>query len=134
MTEDDRYSVADFAKRYKVPEANLAALCSKKEITPETVMTREEFKRMLDEFRVVSVAKVPKNWEKASVERKLPKEEKVTETKEAFSKWAKAFESTYRLFDAKLIYVKRMAKINDEDLMTEQEFHSLIRKHLLGKE
>lgn len=134
MTEDDRYSVAEFARRYKVREADLAAFCGAKELTPETVLTRDEFKRMLDEFRPVSAVKEPINWEKAADKWKLPKEETVTENRKPFSQWAKVYESKYRLFDAKLIYVKRMANVSDEDEITESEFLSHIRKHLLGKE
>jgi hypothetical protein len=50
MSTEDRYSVAEFARRYKVSEKELPAFCELFGVSQDTVLTREEFKGMFARF------------------------------------------------------------------------------------
>jgi hypothetical protein len=129
MSDEDRYSVADFARRYKVAGANLEAFCARFDLLPETVITREEFKGDSSpaEEESTKEGSVP-------VKEERPEEENVSEEKRAFSRWVKQYEERYRLSNPKLVYLKRRSGIKDEDEITEQEFLSQVNRHLFNKQ
>jgi hypothetical protein len=136
MSDEDRYSVADFARRYKVAGANLEAFCARFDLLPETVITREEFKHMLEDYEGDSSPAEEESTKEGSVpvKEERPEEENVSEEKRAFSRWVKQYEERYRLSNPKLVYLKRRSGIKDEDEITEQEFLSQVNRHLFNKQ
>jgi hypothetical protein len=137
MSDEDRYTVAEFARRYKISEANLEAFCARFNLVPETVVTREEFKRMLDEYQEGSSPAEEESTNQGSapeLEAERPEEENVSEEKRTFSRWVKQYKEKYRLSNPKLVYLRRRSGIKDEDEITEQEFLSQVNRHLFNKQ
>ena len=83
MSTEDRYSVAEFARRYKVSDDDLAVFCTEYGLTPETVLTREEFKRMRDDLETgpAPAEKEPIQEGSAPLQEERPKEENVSKEK-----------------------------------------------------
>lgn len=142
MSGEDRYSVAEFARRYKIIQARLVALCEFFGLSADTILTRDEFRRMLDEFR----ARVPADEETtnegdpssegdalsesdaSSTEEERPQEENVSEGKKTFERWVKLKKIRHP------VYLKITAGYNDDTLLTETEFDRAVDKYLLNKE
>lgn len=49
MATDDKYSLKEWAKRYKLTEESFNELCEKTGHTPDTELTREDFKELIKE-------------------------------------------------------------------------------------
>lgn len=148
MSGEDRYSVAEFARRYKIIQARLVALCEFFGLSADTILTRDEFRRMLDEFR----ARVPADEETtnegdpssegdvssegdalsesdaSSTEEERPQEENVSEGKKTFERWVKLKKIRHP------VYLKITAGYDDGTLLTETEFDRAVDKYLLNKE
>jgi hypothetical protein len=134
MSDEDRYSVAEFARRYKVSEDALSAFCTNHDLTPETVLTREEFKHILADLRTLPAERDKIKEEEVPLEEeKSSKEEDVTEKKRPFSRWVEENRRRMRLSNPKVVYIKMAGKVQDSDRMTEQEFQALVDKYLHSK-
>jgi replication initiation and membrane attachment protein DnaB len=136
MAEEDRYSIAEFARRYKVSEKELPAFCELMGVSQDTVLTREEFRAMLARFEDRSVVEAP------SLETQEPgkeaKEEAVANTqkpgtrekKQPLSRWA-----LERKLSRPTVAVLRNAMgWEDKTEITEPELEAALNKHLYDKE
>lgn len=131
MSDEDRYSVAEFARRYKVAEANLEAFCTRFGLVPETVVTREEFKRMLEGYHEDSSPAEEESTNQGSApraEEERPEEENVSEVKKTFERWVKDKKVRHPVF------LRIAAGFESDTLLTEVEFDKAVDKHLYNKE
>ncbi len=128
MSSTDSYTVIEFARRYKVSKKTLQAFCKRNNLSPDLVLKRNEFKRML-----VSIVPEEKSSEPSFKKRNLPfvgKEEPVKEKKKApFRKLAKAF----KLTAAKKAYIASAMAWDEDSLITEAALKAAIDKHLYNR-
>lgn len=134
MTAEDRYSLAEFAKRYKISQRSVGSLTDKMGLTPETVLTREEFKNLLEDYKrkiknPPTASPREKNLQKAPLQ---PKEETVKKGKKTLAQWVR--EKIARARVGKTAYLKVVMDWEEDTLITESEFDTAVRKHLLNKE
>jgi|GEM_PF-1663005 len=130
MAEEDRYSIAEFARRYKVSEKELPAFCELFGVSQDTVLTREEFKGMLARFESsVGVEEPPQPTQEPQEE---AKEEAVPKKKRPLAQWVTRKITRARVF--KTAYLKSAMNWKDDTKLTEDEFDNAVRKHILNKE
>lgn len=132
MSEEDRYTLVEFARRYKLAEARLPAFCELMGVSQDTVLTREEFRAMLARFEDRSVVEAPP--EENQEPQREAKEEAVAnkEEEKPFAQWVKGKIRHARVFKA--AFLKSITGWNDDTRITEAEFDKAFRKHLLNKE
>lgn len=122
---EDRFSMQEFARRYKVPDEALAMLCQTHSLTLGALVTREEFKQMLDSS---SAGRLD---EPQVAEPDPPKEEQViNETRYPFAKLA----ARIGLDHVRVEVLKVCTGWSDDTKITEAELDAAINKHLKGKE
>ena len=133
MTAQDRYSVGDFAKRYKLREIELKRLCKRFSIGLETVLSRDEFRNLLEESRKPEPSREATN-EKPNTPSKPVKEESVSakkiEKKVPFSRLA----AEHRLTRPRVAALKVCTDWEDETKITVCELMTAVNKHLKNKE
>jgi len=128
MTAQDRYSVGDFAKRYKLKEVELKRLCERFGIGSETIISRDEFRKLLDEVR--KELSPGTNKEDTDTPSKPLKEDELKEEKKtSFARLAKE----RKLTPARVAVLKFASKWTDTTSLTYAEFQAAIDKHLLSK-
>jgi hypothetical protein len=130
MSDEDRYTVAEFARRYKIAGANLEAFCARFDLLPETVMTREGFKRMLDDYQEDSspAEEATNEGSAPELEKERPEEEDLNQSKRTFERWVKEKKIRHP------VYLKVTAGYESDTLLTEQEFDRAVDKYLYNKE
>lgn len=135
MSEEDRYSIAEFARRYKLAEARLPAFCELFGVEPDTELSRSEFKTLLDRFEQDSAeASEPPSPQPSPTGggSTKPKEDQVPKKKQALAQWVKEKITHARVF--KTAYLKSAMGWQDDTKLSEDEFDNAVRKHLLNKE
>jgi len=125
MSTDDRFSIEEFARRYKLAPDQLPAFCELFGVSPDEVVAREEFKEMLDRFEA-STEKSPEPQEPQAE----AKEAQVAEKKKPFSRLA----AERKLTHPRVAVLKVCTGWEDKTKITETELQAAINKHLLNKE
>jgi len=128
MSTEDHYSVAEFARRYKLAEEQFPAFCELHGVTLDEVVTREEFKEMLDRFNApAGPSAIPASTEPPPE----AKEEKVSkEKKQTLSRWAQE----RKLTRPRVAVLCNAMGWNERSKITETELQAAINKHLHNKE
>jgi len=133
MSTEDRYSAAEFARRYKVTEADLTKLCERAGIDPDTVLTRDEFRKLLEEFHKRAFKPrraIMENLKEEAKSTSVVKEKKVKNSKKAsFSRLAAA----RKLTPARVAALKICTGWKDDAKITEAELDAAIEKHLKNR-
>lgn len=124
MAKDDRLTMQEFAKRYKVSDEAFKRLCEMNGVTPETAITREEFKQMLDGSPFGRIEDPVEGAEPES------KEEPVAEKKYPFSQLVQE----RGLSRPRVAALKVCTNWDDKTEITKTEFQAAIDKHLYNKE
>jgi len=123
---DDKFTIAEFAKRYKVSDETLEAICESGAVSPDDTVTREDFKQMIEGVSPRVSASEPEKPE--------PKEEPVPEKKNKkkvpFSRLAAAA----GLNRPRVAALKVCTGWEDETKLTEEEFDAAVKKNLKNKE
>lgn len=122
MPDEDRFSIEEFARRYRLAEDQVPAFCERHGVSPEAVVSREEFKGMLDAFNSSPDTPSPEPQAEA-------KEEKVAK-KQTLERWAQ---------DRKLTHPRVAVLCNamgwtEKTKITEAELQAAIDRHLLNKQ
>jgi hypothetical protein len=135
MSTDDRSTVGEYAKRYKVRDKDLAELCQAYGLSAESVVSREEFRQMLagcseKKSKAAELASRAKEDVKVKKDGSPPKgkEEKVSEAKKTFERWVKIRKVRHP------VYLKVSAGYKDNTMLTGKEFDMAYDKYLLNKE
>ncbi len=126
MAKDDSLPVREFARRYKVSDDDLARLCEANAVHPETVLSREDFKKMLG-------AHSPDRKDDSgfvATEPAVFKEDQVKETKTAFVRLAR----DKGLDPPRIAALKVCTGWADDTKITEAELEAAVNKHLKNKE
>ncbi len=128
MSTEDRYSVAEFARRYKLAEEQFPAFCELHGVTPEYVVSREEFRKMLDRF---NASAGPSQTPAPTGPPPEAKEENVSkEKKQALARWAQE----HKLTRPRVAVLCNAMGWDEQSKITEAELQAAINKHLLNKE
>ncbi|MBN2381183.1 hypothetical protein JXM67_15395 [candidate division WOR-3 bacterium] len=130
MTAQDRYSAGDFAKRYKMRETDLERLCKRFGIDAETVLSRDEFRKLLEADKDESSAQATTEGTNTPPPKEEPVPEKKNEKKVAFSRLA----AEHRLSRPRIAALKVCTGWGDETKITEPELKAAVLKHLKNKE
>lgn len=133
MSDEDRYSAAEFARRYKVTEADLTKLCERAGIDPDTVLTRDEFRKLLEEFHKRAFKPRRAIMEDLKEEAKstsVVKEKKVKEGKKApFERLVKKAGLT----PAKAAVLKTAMDWGNSTPISQKQFEDAVNKHLYNR-
>jgi len=129
MSTEDRYSFAEFAKRYKLSEKELPAFCELFGVSQDTVLTREEFKGMLARFESSGGVEEPPQPTQEP-QREVKEEEVAKEKKQPLSRWAQE----RKLTRPRVAVLKNAMGWDEQSKITETELQAAINKHLLNKE
>lgn len=127
MPTDDRFSIEEFARRYKLAPEQLPAFCELHGVSPDEVVAREEFKEMLDRF---NVSAGPPDAPASTEPPPEAKEAQVAEKKKPFSRLA----AEHKLTHPRVAVLKVCTGWEDKTKITETELQAAINKHLLNKE
>lgn len=131
MASDDRFDVKEWAKRYKISEDELVALCEDAGLALDAELTREEFKNLMKarEARTTSDRTEPSS--PVSPLQETSKEERVTkERHKEFSLLAAEKGITRPRVAALKVYTGW----EDSTKITEAELDAAVDKYLKGKE
>jgi len=124
---DDKLTVKEWAKRYRIPEEELNAFCAKMGLTFESEFTREEFKNLIKPVEANA-------GEPQVIQQESPveiKEERVTEERKVeLSKLAAEKGVTRPCVAALKVYTGW----EDSTKITEAELDAAVDKYLKGKE
>jgi ribosomal protein L22 len=133
MSDEDRYSAAEFARRYKVTEVDFAKLCEQAGIARDTILSREEFRKLLDDFRRMSFKprrSVMENLKEKTKAIIVVKEEKVKEGKKApFERLVKKAGLT----PAKAAVLKTAMDWGNSTPISQKQFEDAVNKHLYNR-
>lgn len=127
MAPDDKLNLTEWAKRYRLNEAALRALCEREDLTPETELTRERFKELIKE------PDAQESGVEASTApiKEAVKEEPVTEERrKELSKLAAEKGVTRPRVAALKVYTGW----EDSTKITEADLDAAVEKYLKGKE
>ncbi len=128
MSTEDRYSVAEFARRYKLVPDQVPAFCELHGVLPDEVVTREEFKGMLECF---NASAGPSDAPTSTEPPPEAKEEKVSkEKKQPLSRWAQE----RKLTRPRVAVLKNAMGWDERSKITKAELQAAINKHLFNKE
>ncbi|MBD3285803.1 hypothetical protein GF359_05015 [candidate division WOR-3 bacterium] len=130
MTTQDRYTVGDFAKRYKLKGAELKLFCKRSGVSAETVLSRDEFRRLLDEIK--NKPTLEADGKETNTPSRPKREEDVKEATKTLDRWVS--EKISHAGVGKKAYLKVVMDWEDETRITESAFDKAVRKHLLNKE
>ena len=133
MSGEDRYSIAEFAKRYKVAEAELGRLCEAVGLMPDTILTRDEFKGMLEEF-YQKQSQPPQPTPHPSEGTKSPAVGKEDQVKKEKKVPLSRLAAERGLTHPRVAVLENAMGWKDDTKITEAEFQAAINKHLLNKE
>ena len=128
MPTDDRFSIEEFARRYKLVPDQLPAFCELHGVSPDEVVAREEFKEMLERF---NASAGPPDAPASTEPPPEAKEEVVArEKKQALSRWAEE----RKLTRPRVAVLKNAMGWDEQSKITEAELQAAINKYLLNKE
>lgn len=128
MPTDDRFSIEEFARRYRLAPEQLPAFCELHGVSPDEVVAREEFRKMLDRFN----ASAEPSETPAPTEPPLEaKEENVSkEKKQSLSRWAQE----RKLTRPRVAVLCNAMGWDEQTKITKAELQAAINKHLFNKE
>ena len=130
MSTEDHYSVAEFARRYKLAEEQVPAFCELHGVTPEYVVSREEFKGMLDRFNASAEPPSPQPSPNGRGSEKIKEEPVSKEKKQSLARWAEE----RKLTRPRVAVLKNAMGWDEQTKITKAELQAAINKHLLNKE
>jgi len=127
MSTEDRYSVAEFARRYKLAEEQFPAFCELHGVSPDEVVAREEFRKMLERFNASAGPSQTPAPTKPPPE--VKEEVMAKEKKQSLSRWAQE----RKLTRPRVAVLCNAMGWDERSKITEAELQAAINKHLLNK-